>query len=1074
MDIKRVKSGAVKINLQEGNQFKFVSHGTKASAYIDVIQLDDSMFTNYYSAWCGSDEEVFATDDFIKIEFKNNLDILDQVVTLDSIEYVFYLASAGDLKKSTAMYIKKELADTLGVELIKYSTGNIVNRLEGRNVVINKIQAYISFMFSGAYKTNIKPNVVVIEELKYKYCGVHTVIKDLDTLEFEEKEIETELISHDGQGVISLELAERIKQELNSRPNSKKIKNIEWITFRLYTIGGKGMCIAADIKAKLEEVYNKFGDSEGLKKIDDDLYIKDIYSNWHNVKDVDMILNESQTKLIKYFDSIEDIEKSKSNIPNEYSDIINSLYICKYNENKLRTDKTMLNYQFTQALALSYKDMVDLAKDDKTLLEQSLKDVNAMLVVNQLADIKETIDDDIIHNNSFDIALDLVKYDEAFLKDKLVLEQIRKLYISKIKKLAYGKIHIKDMAYRLIVQDPQVYFNFIATRDMETARDNDCLQANEISVVGIPDGQRTVIGRNPLSSHQEMIKFQNRSNNYINSLGYKSNSMIVVNSYDALLHRMSGADCDGDTAAVMVDDTIYDSVIELDTPLFFNTFDGAKVESLYTKENIIEITKLTAGDKIGSLALINAGLMNKCNELPLYDYRINKEISLDDLFKSEKQKVIETWDGEININQQTYSNMNELFKNKTVVNGIFIMNNKQLKNYIKNNHMKYRYEQYLILVAQQCAIDCSKTGMDIPKNIKDKIKLFSEKPSFLRYTGDGRNKGLLFRNSVLDTFAKNTFHEMNNKRLELLKDVSVSVNEDITLNKSYKNTNVIRNQLKIASKDADENRAIKLAAYIKPQLKKYAEVTKKIYVMKKGNQISDDDKIAVLNKAGFELGQFLKTCYKNCKDNLNSYTLDDLNLALYMININSKYIIRYIPELIIHNVMQTAEMKKVFIKGKIDRPDGKLITLGNKEYTLFYEEIKKKDIEDSVLQHSLIDLKRKRMNEGSVIQLKSHAGIKFNIDNEYILKRKIDNRFLWQAIDSDGVIVDDVRLTAGSKEFHSDSDELSVIIESYKGKSKTGKYESWYVERCALSTSFFIYKIYILQVKYICIINNCD
>lgn len=298
MDIKRVKSGAVKINLQEGNQFKFVSHGTKASAYIDVIQLDDSMFTHYYTAWCGLDEEVFATDDFIKIEFKNNLDILDQVITLDSIEYVFYLASAGDLKKSTAMYIKKELADTLGVELIKYSTGNIVNRLEGRNVVINKIQAYISFMFSGAYKTNIKPNVVVIEELKYKYCGVHTVIKDLDTLEFEEKEIETELTSHDGQGVISLELAEKIKQELNSRPNSKKIKNIEWITFRLYTIGGKGMCIAADIKAKLEEVYNKFGDSEGLKKIDDDLYIKDIYSNWHNVKDVDMILNQSQTKVI--------------------------------------------------------------------------------------------------------------------------------------------------------------------------------------------------------------------------------------------------------------------------------------------------------------------------------------------------------------------------------------------------------------------------------------------------------------------------------------------------------------------------------------------------------------------------------------------------------------------------------------------------------------------------------------------------------------------------------------------------------------------------------------------------------
>ncbi|MFR1064693.1 hypothetical protein, partial [Intestinibacter bartlettii] len=68
---------------------------------------------------------------------------------------------------------------------------------------------------------------------------------------------------------------------------------------------------------------------------------------------------------------------------------------------------------------------------------------------------------------------------------------------------------------------------------------------------------------------------------------------------------------------------------------------------------------------------------------------------------------------------------------------------------------------------------------------------------------------------------------------------------------------------------------------------------------------------------------------------------------------------------------------------------------------------------------------------------------------QYILKRKIDNRFLWQAIDSDGVIVDDVRLTAGSKEFNSDSDEFTVLIDGYKSASKTGKYESWYVERCA-------------------------
>ena len=53
----------------------------------------------------------------------------------------------------------------------------------------------------------------------------------------------------------------------------------------------------------------------------------------------------------------------------------------------------------------------------------------------------------------------------------------------------------------------------------------------------------------------------------------------------------------------------------------------------YTKENIIEITKIASGDKIGELALINTGLMNKCNDVPYFDYRINKEVSLDYIYK---------------------------------------------------------------------------------------------------------------------------------------------------------------------------------------------------------------------------------------------------------------------------------------------------------------------------------------------------------------------------------------------------------------------------------------------------------
>ena len=59
---------------------------------------------------------------------------------------------------------------------------------------------------------------------------------------------------------------------------------------------------------------------------------------------------------------------------------------------------------------------------------------------------------------------------------------------------------------------------------------------------------------------------------------------------------------DGDIVCCIVDDTIYNAVVELDTPLFFNTFDGAKMDLPYTSDNIRLMTKICAGNKIGKFS----------------------------------------------------------------------------------------------------------------------------------------------------------------------------------------------------------------------------------------------------------------------------------------------------------------------------------------------------------------------------------------------------------------------------------------------------------------------------------------
>ncbi|UEL48286.1 RNA dependent RNA polymerase [Terrisporobacter hibernicus] len=1042
MEIKRITKQVVKLNKDLERGYNFISNEKLIGRCLDTIELDESLFTHYYATWSGATGEVFATEDFIKVEFEHDIEIIERKIVLDGVDYVFYLASASDLKKSSAIFIKESLADTLGKELIKDATGDIVSRIEGMDVVINKIQAYISFMFSGATKTNIEPKVVVIEEPQYKYTGLHTVLESVETLEFKEETIETTLSAFDGQGVMSLGLAERIRQELNSkREDNKQLDYINWITFRLFIIGGKGMCIAIDIKEQLEKVWMQFGDSAGLKKIDDKLYIKDIYGDWHDVESIDMILNESQTKLIKYFNSNEDIEDAKNQVPDDFKSIVNSLYICKHNENTLRADRTRMNYQFLQALAITSNDIIELTKNDKGMLEQALTDIDSMLIVNNLAEIQKDEEDDTTTTNSFNLALDLVKYDESFLKDKTVLEQIRRLYMSKIKKLSYGRVFMNDMAYRLCVQDPQPYMNFIATRDMETARTVECLQAGEYSVVDRPDGQRTVIGRNPLSSHQEMIKFENTRNEYIESLGYECDSIIVFNGYDATPSRMSGMDFDGDTCAVIVDDTIYNSVIELDTPLFFNTFDGQKVENKYSKENIIAITKVTAGDKIGSLALGNAGLMNRINEVPFYDTRTNELLYLDDIYAKEQEEVLRTWDMESNINNLVWNRINKLELDGTIVNGIFNMNNKQMKEYLEDRHAEFRYEQYLVLYAQQCAIDASKTGVDVPDNIKQEIKKISERPYFICFTADNRRFDK-YRNTVLDAYARYTFNEFNQRRMHLLDEIDVALGEDVTKDKSFKNTNVIRGLFKRASVDANEDKVKELLYYIKPRLDEYSKNRQELRHHKdnKGYYYTAHEKYSR------EMRMFLKEYYDNCKNNVNGFTLEDLTRAIYILDKPSKYILEFMPELLIYNVAKLNDRRKTFEVGNINY-GGKVITLGNKVYTVVYKDIAIGELERNVQPHSLQVMKKRKLDMGSLLEMKATYGIDYDLTERYTLVRKLENRYLFKVIDSSGTVIDEVRLTQGSKEFTEDINELKIVVESHKTTSKNKKYDTWYVER---------------------------
>lgn len=987
MEILRLKQEVIKLN-----KGKTTGKDVFRSSYVgvDTIGIDESLFVVALEKYLGATKgEIQFTDAIVKVEFQEDKDIIDRILTINDAIYTFYMATASDLKKSSCFFIKEEYYE-FGQWLKRSATGDVENILVNKPAVtIMKETAYQGFIFSGSQQTNIIPKIVIIEEPKYLYKGKHTVLKGvekaetIDDIQLIKNEIETILTSHDGQGIMSTRLSKNIADDLGVD------YKINWITFRLYAgIGGKGVCTAVDIQQELIRVNQKYGDTEHLKMVDGELMIKDIWNKYHKVSEVDMILNESQCKLVKHFD-VDYLD----NVFNQIDDIFKYLYVCKYNPKKLRSDRTKLNYQFLQAMNLSYNDLIILSKHDREHLDASLNNIDSLLITCNLADIQsEDYTKDKKANDSFSLMLELLKYDSSLLKDWSVQEHIQKLLKSRIDKISSGKVLLKDASYRTIIQDVQVYINFIATRDMELSRDNTCLQAGEFYSIGRPDKQRTTMGRNPLSSCQELVRFENTKNEYIDTLGYECDSLLVMNCYDATAGRMSGADYDGDIVCSIVDNIIYNSVIELDTPLFFNTFDGAKIDMKYTQENIRLMIKECAGNFIGALALANGGLMNITNEYP-YMLKDGTLLSNGEFYS--KVKADFKYETSEEINQK----MCELLQSGEVIDTMFtdIFTDEQKKDFIRSRHKELRKLQYLILYAQQVSIDASKSGVKLEDNVKKILKEFSEKPYFFRYAR-GDKAGTTIRNSVIDRYAYECAKHYYTQKFNLMKDVCFSIGDEVkrskknvfieiferaVINYNQSNVDMIVNEL--------DDIFINYKT-IKQGLRN-TDRTTKYY-----KEIHEDN--------NYRTSIRCNEIYRVCSNGLNDYTMDDLFKAIAKFKLRNDYILQFFSGAIADVVKINNPKVRTFYKGEHpEKDEAKIITIGEHKYTRTFEIIDTNRLGESIQQLRMKQIQKELEKEGNALTIRFKIGASDLNDLECMAVRNQDG-YSYRLICGDVVVID--------------------------------------------------------------------
>lgn len=1031
MKIYRISNSLVKQNKEFGS-YNFSS----MNRLVDQVDLEDCLLTELMKAEAQK-EEIFSSSDLLMVEFEEDKKIVRETIIFDNREYEFYLASPSMLKKSCAFFVRVDRKKVF-YDFIKYSTGDIDKRIEEANkqVVINKIQAYKSLGLTGATRVNLKHYEVIVEDAIFKYKGFHTVLKDLDSLEFEDKDIEVNLSAFDGQGFMSKKFADKIQIELNKKLKNP-IKEFNYMTFRTYITGNKGMCIKVDLEKELERVNKYYGDTEYLKHIDGELCVKDIFNEYHKVKDIDMLLNTSQTKFIKYFKSNDDIKQAIDEIPAQYRDVITDLYICLHSKNKLNTSE--LSYQFSQATSLTYQDYINITQKERRNIVSALNNQDIMFM---LCDLFEKDSEE--YEDCYELALELVKYDKSFLKSKAVVESIRKLLVSKINKTNYAKVKIDNFSYRIMVQDPNVALNFVATRDMNTARTEECLQAGEFYALNEEQDAKIVFGRNPLSSHQELRRCLNTKNKFIDSLGYTNKDMLILNCFDCMPTIMSGADFDGDSAGVIVNnDLMFDNVIELEGELlFFNTLDGKTREDYYTEENIKELTILGSGNSIGNLAILNSGLQNNIKTFPYLDTRNNKYYGSYSMLKDAITKEVCSIEG-IAINdicnyRDRY--LYDLLNRKIIINTMETFSQEEQKQHIINRHKIYKNLEFLILIAQQMCIDTSKTGYEVDKRLMNKINEIADRPYFICYTEPNRKIGT-YTNSPLDRFARDNNNYLSSMKSEVLNNIVIGDSSD----KQFKDRNYCREIIMKASENKfNVDNVNYIVNSLEPKFKEYKNSRMSINYNVVTNVISKRDSMIHYDILDNKFQQGLANMISYCSnENKEGLTIYDFMYSVYQLKFKDDAILRLMPSLIIQAIKEVAEEVEVIKEGKCEDAI-RQFEYNNNVYSVVKQKLNIDKVSTNINKIALKVLNNNLQKQNKVFNLQVPASLVLEDNQKYTLVRNKVQEYLWDVYLNGELICDNARVIENKKEYKA-TDTLEISVREFLNISKKGTYRNYSV-----------------------------
>ena len=277
-------------------------------------------------------EKMIFLEDLVTVQFSNKshyLEILNRKgFYINDIRYTPFLASAGMIRRNTALFVNNN---------IKHQLFDILEngRDEQTPLVAAKFGAYFSLYASSTLPVSFPSFAVIPDKEIETIRGVDFVTyKGVDQDDdVTEKDYTIKANAFDGQGLISPELARKWSEELElDYVFSNVIIRAPFL---------KGMVSVFDFKDFAEKIAVSYT-------------FTDIYGDEQDVRDVDLIISESMFKLWASYSNTAD-------------------YITACNRNKLgfgiakvnpKTERSYskTSYQFLQVLNLDDKDIAELCE----------------------------------------------------------------------------------------------------------------------------------------------------------------------------------------------------------------------------------------------------------------------------------------------------------------------------------------------------------------------------------------------------------------------------------------------------------------------------------------------------------------------------------------------------------------------------------------------------------------------------------------------------------------------------------------------------------------------------------------